>query len=173
MAEVILVLGGCRSGKSSWARAYAEAHFRSGIFVATAQALDDEMAERIRRHQQERGPFWRTVEVPFDLARYLKAPDPMDVVLVDCLTLWLSNMLLRDGVPLAEQASAALVEAIAACPLPLICIANEVGLGIVPDNALARQFRDLAGFLNQKIAGQAHRVVFMAAGIPIADRTLR
>jgi adenosylcobinamide kinase/adenosylcobinamide-phosphate guanylyltransferase len=173
MAQLTFVLGGCRSGKSSWARAYAEGNFSSGIFIATAQALDDEMATRIRRHQEERGAFWSTAEAPLELASYLKAPNEAGVLLVDCLTLWLSNTLLRDGPQSAEKACAALVEAIAACPLPLICIANEVGLGIVPDNALARQFRDLAGFLNQKVAAKANRVVFMAAGIPVADLKLR
>ncbi len=166
LPRLTLVLGGARSGKSRHAEALVEAAAASALYVATAQALDDEMAERIRRHRQRRGARWTTVEEPLDLARGLVMESqegrPM---LVDCLTLWLSNLLLasRD----VDAATASLLDALSRLSAPVVLVANEVGLGIVPDNPLARAFRDHAGRLNQAIAAQADRVVFLAAGLPL------
>lgn len=166
MTGILLVLGGARSGKSRYAQARAEALDGELVFVATAQAFDDEMTARIARHRNDRGPRWRTVETPVDLATIIAAEaGPGHVVLVDCLTLWVSNLLLggHDG----DVAFAGLRTALIEARGPVILVANEVGLGIVPDNALARQFRDLAGTLNQSVAQVADEVVFIAAGLPI------
>ncbi|MFC3230132.1 bifunctional adenosylcobinamide kinase/adenosylcobinamide-phosphate guanylyltransferase [Marinibaculum pumilum] len=163
-----LVLGGARSGKSRHAQLLAEhAGPAPWTYIATAEALDPEMEQRIAAHRRDRGPDWRTVEAPHDLATALAAAAAPDrVVLVDCLTLWLSNRLLADADLAAD--SAALEAAFAAAPGTVICVANEVGLGIVPDNALARRFRDAAGRLNQLLAARADRVLFMAAGLPLS-----
>lgn len=162
-----LILGGARSGKTGLALRLAEArsaHSGFGpVLIATAEALDEEMQERIARHRAERGPHWTTVEAPLDLVGALAALPAGQVVLVDCLTLWLSN-LMHAGRDL-EAETAALGAALRG--RPVILIANEVGLGIVPDNALARRFRDEAGTLNQRVAARADRVVFMVAGLPM------
>lgn len=164
----ILVLGGARSGKSAWAQRLAEnLHPGPWVYVATAQAGDAEMAARIEAHRRDRGAHWRTVEAPHDLAAAIAGQAaPGRAILVDCLTLWLSNRLLVEADLEAE--SRALAEAVAKAAGTVICVANEVGLGIVPDNALARRFRDAAGRLNQAIASRADSVVFMAAGYPMA-----
>ena len=161
----LLVLGGARSGKSRHAQRLAEARGASPVFIATAQAFDAEMRERIVRHQADREARWRTVEAPLDLVEALHAARH-DVVLVDCLTLWTSNLLLADAD--WEDATARLLDAIAAHAGTLILVANEVGLGIVPDNALARRFRDMAGTINQRVAAAVDRVHFLAAGLPLA-----
>jgi adenosylcobinamide kinase/adenosylcobinamide-phosphate guanylyltransferase len=164
--EKILILGGCRSGKSSWAKTHAEKNYAAGLFVATAIACDDEMRDRIEQHRRERSRFWETAEIPFDLPAFLTSPKIRDrVVLVDCLTVWLSNILVERGHDAARTASEKLVESVNSCNLPLLLVANEVGLGIVPNYVLGRQFRDLAGFLNQKIASIADQVMFLTAGI--------
>lgn len=162
----LLVLGGARSGKSRYAQQRAEALPGTLIFVATAQALDAEMAARIARHRADRGNRWQTVEAPLDIAAAIAAgARPDRVVLVDCLTLWASNLMFaeRDH---REQAQR-LTEAVADAAGPVILVANEVGLGIVPDNALARRFRDVAGEINQIVAAAADEAVFMAAGLPL------
>ena len=162
--HVSFVLGGARSGKSRHAQSLIEQHPPPWVYVATAQALDDEMHARIAEHRAQRGPHWRTMEAPLELARALgeagNAP-----VLVDCLTLWLTNLILaeRDIAEVVQQLEAAL-QARAA---PTALVANEVGLGIVPDNALARRFRDEAGRLNQRIAARADQVLFMVAGMAL------
>ena len=161
-----LIIGGARSGKSARAQALAEAAAarRGGrpVMIATAEALDAEMAERIARHRAERGPAWRTIEAPRELCAGLADLGPGDCAVVDCLTLWLSNLMLAE----ADVASAtdALLAAAARCPAELVMVTNEVGLGIVPDNALARRFRDEAGRLNRRVADQAGRVIVMFAG---------
>ena len=162
----LLVLGGARSGKSRHAQARAEGLSGELIYVATGQAHDAEMGERIARHRMDRGPRWCTVEEPLDLpgaiARHAR---PHTVLLVDCLTLWLSNLMLagRD----TDGAAAQLTQLIGDVPGVLILVANEVGLGIVPDNALTRRFRDAAGWLNQAVATHADEVLFVAAGLPL------
>lgn len=162
-----LTLGGARSGKSRFAEKLARGSGLDLVYIATAQALDDEMAERIAKHRADRGDDWRTVEAPLDLAGALRAHAGAGrLLLVDCLTLWLSNIMLAERDVDAEASS--LLSTIAATPMPMIFVSNEVGLGIVPDNALARRFRDAQGRLNQQIAALTPRVVFIAAGLPIA-----
>lgn len=163
-AEVVLVLGGARSGKSRHAEGLVTAAPRPWIYVATAQALDGEMVERIRHHQAQRIPGWTTVEEPLDLPGALRRHATAGAtVLVDCLTLWLSN-LMGEGRDL-EAETAALVAALDAVDGSVVFVANEVGLGIVPDNPLARAFRDAAGRLNQAVAARADRVLFVVAGL--------
>ena len=159
-----LILGGARSGKTALALRLAEARSAAPVLIATAEALDTEMEERIARHRAERGPHWTTVEAPLDLAAALGALPADQVVLVDCLTLWLSNLMHAERDLEAE--TAALIATLAG--RPVILIANEVGLGIVPDNALARRYRDAAGRLNQTLAAACDQVAFVAAGLPLA-----
>lgn len=169
MAEVaarVLVLGGARSGKSAFAQARAEATGRACVYVATAEARDGEMTARIAAHVAARGPAWRTLEAPYALATTLVAQaGPGVVVLVDCLTLWLSNRMLRgDDV---EVAGTELVTTIAAgLAGPVILVSNEVGAGIVPETALGRRFRDAQGRLNQQLAAVCDQVVLVTAGLP-------
>jgi adenosylcobinamide kinase / adenosylcobinamide-phosphate guanylyltransferase len=159
-----LVLGGARSGKSRHAEALLRALPPPWVYVAAAQALDEEMCRRIAAHRARRPSGWITVEAPVDvagaIARHAEAP-----VLVDCLTLWLSNLLL-DGCDV-DAAIADLAVALRQRRAPTVLVANEVGLGIVPDNALAREFRDRAGLLNQDLAARADQVLFMVAGLPM------
>lgn len=160
----LFVLGGGRSGKSRYAQRRAEETGLKPRFVATAQAFDDEMRERIARHRADRDRTWETIEAPLELPSALAglcAPD--SVVLVDCLTLWTSNLLLAGHDVEAE--TAALVEAVREAAGPVILVANEVGFGIVPDNALARRFRDEAGVVNQRVAAAVAEVQFVAAGL--------
>jgi adenosyl cobinamide kinase/adenosyl cobinamide phosphate guanylyltransferase len=161
-APVTFVLGGARSGKSRHAEALVTAMPGPWHYIATAQALDDEMHARIRAHQARRGAGWITVEAPLDLAGAL-AEAAERPVLVDCLTLWLTNLMLA-GHDL-KAATAALDAALDARSAETVLVANEVGLGIVPDNALARAFRDAAGQLNQRMAARAATVVLMVAGL--------
>ena len=162
----LLVLGGARSGKSRYAQARIEAHPGRLAFIATAQAFDAEMEERIARHRADRGSRWRTLEAPLDLPDAIGlAAREADAVLVDCLTLWLSNRMLA-GADLAAD-RAALAASLAAAAGPVVLVANEVGLSIVPDNALARRFRDEAGWLNQTVAALAGEVHLMVAGLSI------
>jgi adenosylcobinamide kinase/adenosylcobinamide-phosphate guanylyltransferase len=165
---VVLIGGGARSGKSRFALEYAS-RFERRAFLATGQALDEEMAERIRRHQAERGPEWTTIEEPVDIAGVIeREAGRFDAVVVDCLTLWLSNVMgdpARD--PTAEIAK------LRDCfeqrrDATLVLITNEVGGGIVPDNALARLYRDLAGEMNQAVAAVANEVFWMVFGLPLA-----
>ncbi len=158
-----LVLGGARSGKSRYAEALLSA-YPARVYIATAQAFDDEMRARIAEHRARREAGWHTVEAPLDLPGALLDAGGAPV-LVDCLTLWLSNLMLG-GHDLAA-AEAALIDALAARPAPTVLVSNEVGLGIVPDNALARAFRDHAGRLHQRLAAIADSVVFMVAGLPM------
>ena len=163
-----LVLGGARSGKTAWAQRRAETLALVGrplTMIATAQAFDDEMADRIARHRADRDHRWRTVEAPLELAGALGALNAGDVAVVDCLTLWLSNQMAAEAD--IEAAGLRLVEAARACPADLILVSNEVGWGIVPDNALARRFRDEAGRLHQRLAGAAEAAVLVVAGLPL------
>ena len=165
-ASVTLVLGGARSGKSRYAERLVDGRGGGPIYIATATAGDAEMAERIARHRARRGGHWQTVEAPLDLAAALAASvAPGRGVLVDCLTLWLAN-LIEAGLDVTDEI-ARLLAALPALDGPVVFVANEVGLGIVPDNALARAFRDHAGLLNQELAAAADRVVLVAAGLPL------
>ncbi|MBB4121786.1 bifunctional adenosylcobinamide kinase/adenosylcobinamide-phosphate guanylyltransferase [Martelella radicis] len=165
--KTCLILGGARSGKSAHAEKLAREADGNLHYVATAQALDAEMTARIAHHQAARGHGWRTHEVPVELVACLEGlvRQERPVVLVDCLTLWVTNLMLGDRD--VGEAGDRLAAFIADCPYPLFLVANEVGLGIVPDNALARKFRDEAGLLNQKVAAAADTVIFMAAGLPM------
>ena len=159
----LLVLGGARSGKSRYAQAQVEQIDGPLIFIATAQALDDEMAAKIARHRADRGERWRTIEAPLDVARATREAQHGSAILIDCLTLWVSNLLLSgdDPAPRLEAVGVA----VGTTAVPIALVANEVGLGIVPDNALARQFRELAGHVNQRIAATVERTEFLVAGL--------
>ena len=165
-ADVTLVLGGARSGKSRYAEGLVTARPRPWVYVATAEAWDDEMGARIARHRADRGPGWITVEESLDLPGVLRRhAAPGVAVLVDCLTLWLSNLLgaSRD----VDAATAELLSALDDAAGAVVLVSNEVGLGIVPDNALARAFRDHAGRMHQRVAARAERVGFVVAGLPM------
>ncbi len=160
------VLGGARSGKSRLAEQLVEESGRDPVYIATATAGDGEMTDRIAEHRRRRGDRWRTVEEPVDLCAALQdASGPNTAVLVDCLTLWLTNLMLRDADIGAETGK--LVNLLPALQGPVVLVSNEVGLGIVPENAMAREFRDHAGRIHQAVAGEAEQVVFMAAGLPL------
>jgi adenosylcobinamide kinase/adenosylcobinamide-phosphate guanylyltransferase len=166
-ARTTLVLGGARSGKSAHAQALAEAAGGELVFIATAEAYDDEMRERIARHRADRDTRWRTVEAPRDLVGAIEREDGVGrTILVDCLTLWLSNLLLADED--LDAAGVALREAVAGVRGRIIFVSNEVGFGIVPENALARAFRDAQGRLNQRVAAACEAVDLVVAGIRIA-----
>jgi adenosylcobinamide kinase/adenosylcobinamide-phosphate guanylyltransferase len=162
--RLTLVLGGARSGKSRYAERLVMALPSPWLYVATAEARDSEMVERVAVHQAQRGPGWTTVETPRDIAGALAA-NANTPALVDCLTLWLSNVLLADADVDAEIEH--LDGALARTAAPVVLVANEVGSGIVPDNALGRRFRDLQGLLNQRIAARADRVFLVVAGLPL------
>lgn len=168
-AKLTLVLGGARSGKSRYAESLMAAlpspWQPPWTYMATADAGDAEMVERIAAHRARRGGQWRTVEATRDLAAALKSCHTAPV-LVDCLTLWLSNLMLADADIDAEIAL--LDQTLAAASAPVVLVANEVGSGIVPDNPLGRRFRDLQGILNQRIAARADCVVLVVAGVPLA-----
>lgn len=162
---VILITGGARSGKSRRAEVRARAFSGRSVYIATAEALDDEMAERIARHRARRGSEWIEREEPLDVSQALIETDGVGARLVDCLTLWLSNLLHaeRDW----PQAIIELADTLKRQQSPVVLVTNEVGLGIVPDNALARAYRDAAGHMNQTIAGVADEVEFVVAGLPM------
>lgn len=160
------VIGGARSGKSSFALKEALKIGGLKAYIATAQALDDEMKERVQKHKLERGSGWDTFEEPLNIISLMgEIHEKYDAVLIDCLTLWLSNLMLS-GKDVKKEIKA-LADLLPTVNCQLFIVSNEVGMGIVPDNALARQFRDLAGTLNQKIAGIADEVYLVAAGIPV------
>ncbi|MGQ0662476.1 MAG: bifunctional adenosylcobinamide kinase/adenosylcobinamide-phosphate guanylyltransferase [Pseudomonadota bacterium] len=167
LPALTLVLGGARSGKSAYAERLIEgalAPGASGLYLATAAAGDAEMAARIAEHRARRGPSWRLREEPLELAGALVS-ESRRPILVDCLTLWLSNLMAAGRDAAAE--SGRLVAVLARLEGPVVFVSNEVGLGIVPDNAPARAFRDHAGRLHQAVGAAAQRVVFMAAGLPL------
>lgn len=166
---ITLVLGGARSGKSAYAQRQAEqaaaATGRPPLMIATAEAFDEEMRDRIDRHRTERGDGWRTLEAPLELAAAVRDLRADDIAVVDCLTLWLSNQMLAD-----RDVSAAVNElalAFSACPAALWVVSNEVGWSLVPDNALGRRFRDEAGRLNQRIASIADSACLIVAGMKL------
>jgi adenosylcobinamide kinase/adenosylcobinamide-phosphate guanylyltransferase len=166
----ILIIGGCRSGKSAWALSEAEkfnTHRR--LFIATCQPYDDEMRTRIDRHQRERDASWETLEIPLELPATLAAHNARgNVILTDCLTLWMTNLMLAEWSDAEIDAQiAALMDTLSAMRCPVILVANEVGQGIVPENQMARRFRDWAGMVNQKVAACADQVLWMVAGIPV------
>jgi adenosylcobinamide kinase / adenosylcobinamide-phosphate guanylyltransferase len=162
----LLALGGARSGKSAYAQRLAETYGSERLYLATAEPGDDEMAGRIARHRADRGQGWATLEEPLEVAQALDAnARPGRVVVVDCLTLWLSNLMLAGREPGAEIAR--LVKAIEALAGPAILVSNEVGLGIVPERKLGREFRDWQGRANREIAQACDAAVLIAAGLPV------
>lgn len=165
LPRATLVLGGARSGKSRYAEQLIEAE-GGGVYIATAQAWDSEMTTRIEKHRARRGDLWETIEAPTDLIGALTSKACRGrPVLVDCLTLWLSNLIMDKAD--IEREVAMLAAAVPTLDAKVVFVSNEVGLGIVPENALARQFRDIAGETHQRIAAVANRVVFVAAGLPM------
>lgn len=161
-----LVLGGARSGKSVFAEGLVEASGLSPIYLATGRALDDEMKTRIAHHQDRRGGNWETIEEPVHLAEALAREARTDrAILVDCLTLWVTNLMMADE-DVAERGEA-LCAGIRDLPGVVVFVSNEVGMGIVPENRMARDFRDHTGFLHQKVAGECQHVYLMAAGLPL------
>jgi len=170
MNFIQLVIGGCRSGKSRYALDYANQHWKGQkIFIATCEALDHEMQERIDHHQKERGVEWQTIECPIDIAQAIKnVYHPDSGILLDCITLWISNMMCKqmDDTHIMNQLNI-LIDSISHVDCPVTIVSNEVGLGIVPDNPMARKYRDYVGYANQKIAGVASQVILMMAGIPL------
>lgn len=166
-----LVTGGARSGKSRFAQEAAEALDGSLQFVATAEALDADMVERVARHRADRGPRWATVEAPLELEAAVRGLSPSSAVVVDCLTLWCANLLFAGlDEPAIVARGERLNDALAGLGRPVWVVSNEVGLGIVPDNALARRYRDALGRLNQTVARASERVSFLVSGIPMAVR---
>ncbi len=166
LPRLTLVLGGARSGKSRYAERAIEAAAGGGLYLATADIADAEMAARIAGHRARRGPTWSTIEEPIEIAGRIEAEARPDrPILVDCLTLWLSN-LMHAGRDIGAETER-LLAALAAARGPVVLVANEVGLGIVPETPLGRAFRDQAGRLNQRVAAMAERVVFVAAGLPM------
>ena len=163
--KLYLVLGGARSGKSRHAESLVEARLPPWRYIATAEPLDEEMRRRIDAHKARRGRGWHTVEAPLELASALDDCADGTPVLVDCLTLWLSNLMLN-GHPV-ETAADGLLAALERRRGPTVLVSSEVGLGIVPENGLARDFRDAAGSLHSEVAARAEHVHFMVAGIPM------
>lgn len=164
--KITFVLGGARSGKSRFAEGLAEEAGLQKHYVATGEDWDDEMRQRIAQHREQRGEGWVTHEVPLELSSALAtiaAPDR--VVLVDCLTLWITNLMMSERA--LEDEMRLMVASLAALPGPVIFVSNEVGLGIVPENRMARAFRDQAGRLHQQLAAVADTVFFIAAGLPL------
>jgi adenosylcobinamide kinase/adenosylcobinamide-phosphate guanylyltransferase len=169
MSRIILITGGARSGKSRFAETITRSFGAPLGYLATCESRDAEMARRIDRHRERRGPDWTTIEEPFHLAETLTAADcRFRAILVDCITLWLSNLLLAHEEP--ERVLAAVRELVDAAPklaTPLVLVTNEVGMGIVPENRLARLFRDLAGEANELLAATADEVHVVFAGLPL------
>jgi len=168
--EITFVIGGCRSGKSRHALQIAEEMPGDRkIFVATCVPQDDEMAQRIAKHQKERSQNWATIEEPLALPEIILANSPKaDVVLVDCLTLWVSNLLMKtDNEKKIKRHISQLLDALGKAACPAVLVSNEVGSGIVPENRLARQYRDIIGWVNQDVARTAGKVIWMVAGIPV------
>ena len=165
MEKSILVTGGARSGKSALAERLALSATGRAIYIATAEILDDEMAARVAAHRARRGAEWRDLHAPLDLVQALEDSDGADPRLVDCLTLWLSNLILG-GADWLEEGER-LAESVARQTGPVVFVTNEVGAGIVPENKLAREFRDAAGWLNQTMAGACDGVWLCVSGCPV------
>ena len=164
--RIRFVLGGARSGKSAYAESLALKSGGDLVYIATAEIFDEEMEARIDLHRQRRGPEWKLVEAPVDLPQAIRASDGENtVILVDCLSVWTTNLLIHDQD--IAQSRDALLETLRDCHGSLVLVASETGLGIVPDNALSRRFRDANGLLNQAVAAVADEVFFMTAGLAL------
>jgi adenosylcobinamide kinase/adenosylcobinamide-phosphate guanylyltransferase len=166
--RIVLVLGGARSGKSTYAQRLAEQWWARPLYLATAETLDAEMVARVNLHKQKRGARWACVEETLDVAAVIRRETPpRDGILLDCVTLWLSNVLLKEGEPAIQARKEDLIAALRTNPTDVILVSNEVGMGVVPDSELGRQFRDLQGWMNQDLAAVADTVVFVIAGLPL------
>lgn len=166
--QIVLVLGGARSGKSTYAQALAERWWPHPLYLATAETLDAEMANRVKLHKKQRGPCWDCIEETLDIARIIFGTDPVrDGVLLDCATLWLTNVFLKEGVESVRPRKQALLDSLKATTTSVIIVSNEVGMGIVPEYPMGRDFRDQQGWLNQELAAAADTVIFVIAGIPM------
>jgi len=167
--KLIFITGGCRSGKSRYALDYVNQHFLKKLYLATCEALDEEMAQRIEQHKKMRGPEWRTIEEPVEIVDKIRQyGDKVEVILLDCITLWLSNILMKwdSDLRIMDEVDR-FVNMIEQSPTTFIIVSNEVGMGIVPAEPLGRRFRDLSGMVNQKIAEVADSVIYMVSGIPL------
>jgi adenosylcobinamide kinase / adenosylcobinamide-phosphate guanylyltransferase len=167
--KTVLITGGCRSGKSHYALDYANRHFSRKLFLATCEVLDDEMAQRVENHRKTRGPEWETVEEPVEIVERIKQyGEKVEVILIDCVTLWLSNLLMKgeaDSKVMDEVDR--FVEILGQNRTSFVIVSNEVGMGIVPADPLSRRFRDLAGTANQRIVHGVDTVIFMVSGLPL------
>ncbi len=166
---MIYITGGCRSGKSRYALQYANQHYSRKLFLATCEVLDEEMARRVENHKKVRGPEWQTIEEPLEIIKKIKEFG-MDgeVILIDCLTLWLYNLLMKwDNDLRIMEETERLIDSLKKSPTSSILVSNEVGMGIVPADPLSRRYRDLLGTMNQRIAEALDTVIFMVSGIPI------
>ena len=167
--EFIFVTGGRRSGKSSYALGFGESLGKRRLYIATARLLDLEMEERIARHRSERGLEWETVEEPVNIAKTISGSSLYDVIVIDCLTLWLCNLVHESGFGDKElfREMDALADVCQDKETAIIAVSNELGFGVIPDNPLSRRFSDLAGTMNQKMAKAADRVVLTVSGVPV------
>lgn len=166
--EIVLVTGGARSGKSQYAESRAAELGTKLLYLATGEAKDEEMAQRIAEHRKRRGENWTTVEEPIEIGKeLLRHLSNVDCAVVDCLTLWVSNLLMQGDEECVRKKVKGLVGVLPQLDFHLLFVTNEVGWGVVPDNPLGRQFRDLSGWANQRIGEVAHQVVLMVAGIPV------
>lgn len=163
--DLTLILGGARSGKSAFAERLVVATGKPRTYVATAQAFDVEMEAKIAQHQTDRGQGWNTIEAPLDVVAALAEVPAGGIILIDCLTLWLSNQMLAEADIDAEITR--LLTALTMAQNPIVCVSNEVGMGLVPENALGRRFRDAQGALNRQLAECADLAVFVVAGLPL------
>lgn len=167
--KLIFITGGCRSGKSRFALDYANQHFSKKLYLATCEVLDEEMARRVEIHKEMRGKEWLTIEEPIEVVqKVVEYGNEVEVILIDCITLWISNLLIKwksDERIMAEVEK--LTQTFKKNSSSFIIVSNEVGMGIVPAEPLSRRFRDLAGWTNQKISHSVDKVVFMVSGIPI------
>lgn len=167
--KIIFITGGCRSGKSRFALNYGNQHFSKKLYLATCEVLDEEMACRVENHKKMRGPEWQTIEEPLEVVQKIRQyGNEVEVILLDCITLWLSNLLMKwddDGRAMEEVGK--LIEAFKESQASFIFVSNEVGMGIVPADLLSRRFRDIAGWANQKMAESVDTVIFMVSGIPV------
>lgn len=166
LPPLTFVIGGAASGKSAWAEAQILAQGGPRAYIATAQAWDEEMRAKIAAHRAARGQGWLDLEAPLDLAAALRVPPAGSAILIDCATMWLTNLMLAEADIAAAQE--ALFAALKTAPGPVVIVSNELGQGIVPENAMAREFRNLQGRFNQALATRADRVVTVIAGLPLA-----
>lgn len=166
LPRLTLVLGGAASGKSAYAETLINRSKRHKLYVATAQAFDVEMKDKIQAHQNSRGDDWQTIEAPFDLTKALKQGRQDDAILIDCATLWLTNLIMNDAA--IDEEITQFLSGCADAQCPVVVVSNELGQGVVPENALARRFRNAHGRMNQNIAAQADTVVAVMAGLPLA-----